>query len=72
MKGSRKSSRPEVFLGKGVLNAPNAPFLYPLKTSGGRERVHWKRMDNVSTRLFTFLCRIIINTIEIQNKSHLK
>ena len=31
---------------------PNAPFLYPLKTSenrkvqGGRERVHWERWVN--------------------------
>ena len=29
---------------------PNAPFLHPLKTSenytsGGRERVHWERME---------------------------
>ena len=30
---------------------PNAPFIYPLKTSGslmfsgGRERVHWEQMD---------------------------
>ena len=23
---------------------PNIPFLYPLKTSRGREMVHWERM----------------------------
>ena len=41
-------------MGEGIKNinpfVPNAPFLYPLKTlktlrsSGGRERVHWEQV----------------------------
>ena len=42
-KSTKKTpNAPETILLNGIIFVPNAPFLYPLKTLGGRERVNWE------------------------------
>ena len=60
----------------GNLNpfVPNVPFLYPLKTSGGRKRVHWERMGallltDIDKRLFQSV-RLCNTNILISLLSH--
>ena len=57
------------------LFVPSAPFLYPLKTSEGRERVHWKQTTalllvqlgyfskNLSNKVFNVRCFARFDTI---------
>ena len=50
------------------LFVPNSPFLYPLKTSGGRERAHWKQMGKIKIEVK----KIWLEAIEVVGISYLK